>query len=175
MPASSAMRASRRLSGHEPDQRSGTSVTARPDEQFGPNKPILNALALYMLMRSRMDVWGASNFGPRLVGGDAILHRVAPAVNGHRHGACAPSPACGGGRGWGSHEHGASGFPLSGSPAEVGFVRLRPINGAEIGQARFGCKSGGEGARAARAGQVPIETHISPHVRSVLADPPRPV
>src|SRR5262245_51152871 len=64
MPASSAMRASRRLSGHEPDQRSGTSVTARPDEQFGPNKPIFSALALYMLMRSRMDAWGASNGRP---------------------------------------------------------------------------------------------------------------
>src|SRR5262249_29253926 len=64
IPASSAMRASRRLSGHEPDQRSGTSVTARPDEQFGPNNPIFSALALYMLMRSRMDAWGASNGRP---------------------------------------------------------------------------------------------------------------
>src|SRR5689334_18335721 len=64
MPASSDMRARRRLSGHEPDQRSGTSVTARPDEQFGPNKPILSALALYMLARSRMDALGASNGRP---------------------------------------------------------------------------------------------------------------
>ncbi len=55
MPASSAMRARRRLSGQLPDQRSGTRVTARPDEQFGPKSPILSALALYMLMRSRME------------------------------------------------------------------------------------------------------------------------
>ena len=32
----------------------------------------------------------------------------------------APSPACGGGRGGGSREHGASGFPLSGSPPQAG-------------------------------------------------------
>src|SRR4029077_12910768 len=67
LPALAAFRAARRLSGHEPDQRSGTSVTARPDEQFGPNKPIFSALALYMLMRSRIDAWGASKFVPRLV------------------------------------------------------------------------------------------------------------
>src|ERR1700682_2639054 len=64
MPAASDMRASRRLSWREPDQRSGTSVTARPDEQLGPNRPILSTLALYMLMRSRIDVWGASKCGP---------------------------------------------------------------------------------------------------------------
>ena len=44
--------------------KNGTSVTARPDEQFGPNKPILSALALYMLARSRMDALGASNGRP---------------------------------------------------------------------------------------------------------------
>src|SRR5262245_51446592 len=48
MPASSAMRASRRLSGQLPDQRSATFVTARPDEQFAPNRPIFSALALYI-------------------------------------------------------------------------------------------------------------------------------
>src|SRR5690242_10670043 len=32
----------------------------------------------------------------------------------------APSPACGGGRGGGSPEHGSSGFPLSGSPPQAG-------------------------------------------------------
>src|SRR5262245_46709732 len=37
-----------------------------------------------------------------------------------RHGASSPSPACGGGRGGGSHEHRASGFPLSGSPPQGG-------------------------------------------------------
>ncbi len=44
IPASSAMRASFRLSGHVPDQRSGTLVTARPDEQLAPNSPIFRAL-----------------------------------------------------------------------------------------------------------------------------------
>ena len=48
MPASSAMRASRRLSGQLPVHRSGTLVTARPDEQFDPNKPILSLLVLYI-------------------------------------------------------------------------------------------------------------------------------
>ena len=48
MPASSAMRASLRLSGQLPVQRSGTMVTARPDEQFGPNRPICSWLELYM-------------------------------------------------------------------------------------------------------------------------------
>jgi hypothetical protein len=28
------------LSGQLPDHRSGTSVTARPDEQLAPNRPI---------------------------------------------------------------------------------------------------------------------------------------
>ncbi len=44
MPASSAMRTSVRLSSHVPDQRSGTLVTARPDEQFAPNSPIFSRL-----------------------------------------------------------------------------------------------------------------------------------
>ncbi len=35
----------------------------------------------------------------------------------HEHGGWSPSPACGGGR---SHGHGASGFPLSGSPPQAG-------------------------------------------------------
>src|SRR5215471_10295296 len=47
------MRASRRLSGQFPDQRSGTKVTARPDEQLAPNRPICSRLALYMAMRLR--------------------------------------------------------------------------------------------------------------------------
>src|SRR5262245_46855037 len=54
MPASSAMRASRRLSGQLPDQRSGTLVTARPDEQLAPNSPICSRLSPYMAMRLRM-------------------------------------------------------------------------------------------------------------------------
>src|SRR5215813_10089933 len=52
MPASSAIRASLRLSGQLPDQRSGTRVTARPDEQLGPNRPILSRFALYIATRS---------------------------------------------------------------------------------------------------------------------------
>src|SRR5258708_38188252 len=44
MPASSAICARRRLSAQVPDQRSGTLVTARPDEQFAPNSPIFSAL-----------------------------------------------------------------------------------------------------------------------------------
>ena len=46
MPASSAMRASRRLSAQLPDHLSGTVVITRPEEQFEPNKPILSLLAL---------------------------------------------------------------------------------------------------------------------------------
>ena len=53
-PASSAMRASRTLSAQLPDQRSGTVVTARPDEQFAPNSPSLSLLALCMAMRARI-------------------------------------------------------------------------------------------------------------------------
>src|SRR5688572_17902123 len=54
MPAASAMRARRSVSGQAPDQRSGTLVTARPEEQLAPNSPILRALSLYMAMRSRI-------------------------------------------------------------------------------------------------------------------------
>src|SRR5215470_18003358 len=56
MPASSAMWASFRLSCQLPDQRSGTVVTARPDEQLGPNKPIFSRFALYIARRSRIEV-----------------------------------------------------------------------------------------------------------------------
>src|ERR1700737_712404 len=54
-PAASAMRARRRQSGQLADQRSGTLVAERPDEQFAPKTPILSALALYMAMRSCID------------------------------------------------------------------------------------------------------------------------
>src|SRR5215475_8310033 len=60
MPASSAMRASLTLSAQLPDQRSGTKVTARPDEQLAPNRPILSALPLYMAVRCCMAAAGAS-------------------------------------------------------------------------------------------------------------------
>src|SRR6202023_4361019 len=51
MPAASAMRASARQSGQLPDQRSGTIVTARPDEQLAPNRPICSLLSEYMARR----------------------------------------------------------------------------------------------------------------------------
>src|SRR5215470_1436176 len=60
MPTSSAIRASLRLSGQLPDQRSGTSVTARPDEQLAPNRPILSLFALCIDMRSCAEGAGAS-------------------------------------------------------------------------------------------------------------------
>ena len=62
MPASSAMRASARQSGQLADQRSGTVVAVRDDEQLAPNMPILSALALYMAMRSRIDAVPVGNF-----------------------------------------------------------------------------------------------------------------
>src|SRR5260221_1109128 len=46
------MRASLRLSAQLPDQRSGTMVTARPDEQLAPNSPIFRRFPLYMAARS---------------------------------------------------------------------------------------------------------------------------
>src|SRR6266481_461019 len=65
MPTSSAILASLRLSGQLPDQRSGTRVTARPDEQFAPNRPILSLFALCIDMRSWRDGAGASTVPPR--------------------------------------------------------------------------------------------------------------
>jgi hypothetical protein len=67
MPASSDNCASRLLSAQLPDQRSGTSVTARPDEQLAPNSPICSLLLPYIARRawtlvSRIDVWGACTF-----------------------------------------------------------------------------------------------------------------
>src|ERR1700684_1998200 len=47
-PAASASRASARQSGQLADQRSGTLVAERPDEQLAPNSPIFSALPLYM-------------------------------------------------------------------------------------------------------------------------------
>jgi len=56
MPASSAICASARQSGQFPDQRSGTSVTARPDEQLAPNRPSFSRFALYIAARSRCAI-----------------------------------------------------------------------------------------------------------------------
>src|SRR5437868_6117174 len=52
MPASSAIRARERQSAQLPDQRSGTRVTARPDEQLAPNRPSLSRFRLYIAARS---------------------------------------------------------------------------------------------------------------------------
>src|SRR5262245_28085807 len=60
MPASSAMRARRAQSGQLADQRSGTLVAERPDEQLAPNTPIFSAFVLYMAMRSCIDAVRAS-------------------------------------------------------------------------------------------------------------------
>src|SRR5216683_179706 len=59
-PASSASFASARQSSQLADQRSGTVVAERPDEQLAPNSPILSALSLYIAMRDCMDAAGAS-------------------------------------------------------------------------------------------------------------------
>src|ERR1700681_1746115 len=59
MPASSAICARRLQSGQLPDQRSGTRVTARPDEQFAPNRPICSLLLAYMARRDCREACGA--------------------------------------------------------------------------------------------------------------------
>src|SRR5580700_5440566 len=54
-PASSASFASARQSSQLADQRSGTLVAERPDEQVAPNSSILSALSLYMALRDCID------------------------------------------------------------------------------------------------------------------------
>src|ERR1700684_3732788 len=63
-PAASASRASARQSGQPADQRSGTLVAERPDEQLAPNRPIFSALPLYMAILLFMDELGASTSVP---------------------------------------------------------------------------------------------------------------
>src|SRR5271155_771750 len=80
MPASSAITASFLLSGQLPDQRSGTSVTARPDEQLEPNRPICSLLLLYIDLReskeaSRVEVCGACTVSPRLTDAISFISR----------------------------------------------------------------------------------------------------
>src|SRR5580704_14946503 len=93
MPASSDICASRLLSGQLPDHRSGTSVTARPDEQLAPNKPICSLLFEYIARRaasdpSRVETCGACTISPRLT---EVLLSILPEpdckrANGpHRH------------------------------------------------------------------------------------------
>src|ERR1700756_5062656 len=52
MPARSAICASRTQSVQLPDHRSGTVVTARPEEQLAPNRPSLSRLALPIAARA---------------------------------------------------------------------------------------------------------------------------
>src|SRR6516225_7207797 len=59
-PASSASLASARQSGQLADQRSGTLVAERPDEQLAPNNPIFSALPLYMAILFLSEAAGAS-------------------------------------------------------------------------------------------------------------------
>src|SRR5687767_9549981 len=61
MPAASASRTSARQSGQLADQRSGTLVAERPDEQLAPNRPSFSALPLYIAKRSRIDGLGRSS------------------------------------------------------------------------------------------------------------------
>src|SRR5580698_7226633 len=88
MPASSAMMASFLLSGQLPDQRSGTSVTARPDEQFGPNRPICNLLPEYIDRRAAREASWAETCG---------ACTVSPFID--------SPPPCGEGLGWVSRGH----------------------------------------------------------------------
>jgi DNA ligase-1 len=77
-----------------------------------------------------------------------LSETVALMWPGRQQSAHAPSPACGGGRGGGSHLPMRSlAGPLPASfarvpPTEVGFIRLRSIKNAEIGQARFRMQAG---------------------------------
>src|SRR5262249_48713648 len=80
MPTSSAILASLRLSGQLPDQRSGTSVTARPDEQFAPNKPILSLFALCIDIRSWRDGAGAGTVPPETPFDVANGNQASPRV-----------------------------------------------------------------------------------------------
>src|SRR5919205_4303331 len=93
MPASSAMRARRRQSGQLADQRSGTLVAERPDEQLAPKMPILSGLVLYMAMRSRIDAERASTTASvsssrtraqRLVRRGFLACRIGPAHRGRQ-------------------------------------------------------------------------------------------
>src|SRR5262245_7585901 len=61
IPAASAMRTSRRQSVQLADQRSGTVVAERPDEQLAPNRPILSWLPLYIARRFGNEASRADN------------------------------------------------------------------------------------------------------------------
>src|SRR5712691_3007125 len=85
MPASSAMRARRRQSGQLADQRSGTMVAERPDEQLAPKMPIFSALALYMAMRSCIDAVRANKtFSITFEGRISVAQSANRAIGGLR-------------------------------------------------------------------------------------------
>ena len=48
-----------------PDQRAGTLVTARPDEQFAPNSPIFNALPPASRLRCGNDEFAFGTIIPQ--------------------------------------------------------------------------------------------------------------
>src|SRR5579885_1461047 len=75
-PAASASLASARQSGQLADQRSGTFVAVRPDEQLAPNSPIFSALPLYMAILFFNDALGANIASPRF--SRAFFVRLAP-------------------------------------------------------------------------------------------------
>src|SRR6202140_4715425 len=87
-PASSASFANARQSSQLADQRSGTVVAERPDEQLAPNSPILSALSLYMAMRDCMDA---------AAGASTVLSSQAKAVTHHTtgFGGGVPTSPCG--------------------------------------------------------------------------------
>src|SRR5712691_6384189 len=79
MPASSAMPASLRLSGQVPDQRSGTLVTLRPEEQLAPNSPSLSRLPPSSSMRLRRDEFAFCTIIPQ-----AWRRQISPIVERRR-------------------------------------------------------------------------------------------
>src|SRR3954452_12675633 len=85
MPAASAMRASCRHSGQLADQRSGTLVAERPDEQFAPKMPIFSTLPLYMASRSCIAAVRASK----------ALLRASHSKSPRHHGTMGENGSCG--------------------------------------------------------------------------------
>src|ERR1700761_2655893 len=77
IPAASAILARRRQSGQLADQRSGTVVAERPEEQLAPNSPIFRALSLYIAARSRMEPKASSIVFPP--GGRFLRPMIRPA------------------------------------------------------------------------------------------------
>src|SRR6266542_3365351 len=77
------------------------------------------------------------------------------------------------------HDRTSKRRPLSVSPAEVGYIRLRPTNSAEIGQARFRMQAGertlGPRRRGSLSGQVsrnaarPRYRHVAMRIGMALA------